>query len=341
MPRIIDVQCHIFPRSFIKELSLHDQLRIGSPDANNRRVIFDSRTGDELTFFVEDSPYVDPEKRLKDMEDYGVDVQILSLPPPGVDRLTDPSETLKLSRLINDELASIVEKNDGRFEALATIPMNDSATAADEIRRSVQELGMKGVIVSSNTNGKFYDTNDYDEVYRMLERYDVPMLVHPTESISAKQVGQDYKLALIFGWPFDTTISVSRLVFSGTLRRFPKLKVIAAHGGGGLIPFFKGRINMLARVAAGGGREIAEPNPVEAFRKIYYDAAIFDAQALELLVKFAGPEHVVFASDYPFGQNLGRMCYESSIDEMEALDVDSTVKQKILSGNMSKIMKLS
>ncbi|MDG6998517.1 MAG: amidohydrolase family protein, partial [Nitrososphaerota archaeon] len=108
----------------------------------------------------------------------------------------------------------------------------------------------------------------------------------------------------------------------------PDLKIIAAHGGG-MIPFFAGRNEMLARLAAGGGRKILAEKPVEGFKKLYYDAAFFNTDALELLSKFAGTEHIVYASDYPFGQNLGKNCYEQSIAMIERVVSNGQPKIKV------------
>ena len=166
------------------------------------------------------------------------------------------------------------------------------------------------------------------------------MFIHPTEPVTGKQIGQDYKLILIFGSPFDTTLCVSRLIFSGLLERYPDLKIIAAHGGG-MVPFFAGRIDMLAKVAAGGGRRIRVEKPAEAFKKLYYDAAFFSADSLELLAKFSGPEQIVYASDYPFGQDLGKNCYKQSIAMMEKAQLDSESKDKIYGQNVMSLLHIA
>ncbi|MDG6998518.1 MAG: amidohydrolase family protein [Nitrososphaerota archaeon] len=205
----IDVQCHIFPRSFIDEISSPEsQLRVLEPDAAGRRVIIDSRTNDEVTFFVDNSCYVDTVAHIRDMEQFKIDKQILSLPTPSVDKVSDAKDALRLSMLINNEIADMVRKNPDKFLGFATIPMNDPSLAAKEIRRTVTELGFKGVVISSNTQGRFYDGEEYEVVFETLERLKVPVFMHPTEPVAGKQIGQDYKLTLIFGWPFDTTLSI-------------------------------------------------------------------------------------------------------------------------------------
>ena len=337
----IDVQCHIFPKSFIGELSSpNSQLKVMSSDATGRRVIVDSKTNDEVTFYIDNSCYVDAEAHIRDMDYFKIDKQILSLPTPSVDKVNDPNDALHLSKLINDEIASIVRKYPERFLGFATIPMNDPALATKEIERAVVKLGFKGIVVSSNTQGKFYDAEDYDIVFETLQRLKVPMFIHPTEPVAGKQIGQDYKLTLIFGWPFDTTLCVSRLVFSGLFERYPDLKIIAAHGGG-MIPFFAGRIDMLARVAAGGGKRIQVQKPAEAFKKLYYDAAFFNADSLELLARFAGSDRIVYASDYPFGGDLGKNCYAQSIAMMERAQLDRETKDKIYGKNIASLLNIS
>ncbi|MDG6999211.1 MAG: amidohydrolase [Nitrososphaerota archaeon] len=337
---IVDVQCHIFPKSFIAELSSpKSQLRVMPPDATGRRVIIDSRTNDEVTFFVDNSCYVDTDAHVRDMQHFKIDKQVLSLPTPSVDKISDPDVAFRISMLINNEISGMVRKYPDKFLGFATIPMNDPTLATREIRRVVTDLGFKGVVISSNTQGKFYDGEEYDSVFETLERLRVPVFVHPTEPVTGKQIGQDYKLTLIFGWPFDTTLSVSRLVFSGLLEKYPDLKIIAAHGGG-MIPFFAGRIEMLARVAAGGGKMISVERPADAFKKLYYDAAFFNSDSLELLAKFAGPEHILYASDYPFGQNLGKNCYEQSIAMMENARLDSVAKDKIYGTNILSLLNV-
>jgi aminocarboxymuconate-semialdehyde decarboxylase len=337
----IDVQCHIFPRSFIRELERSDNaLIVNPPGANGRRVIVDPRNGDEVTFFVENSAYVDPEMHLKDMTQFGIDRQILSLPPPSVDKFPDPKEALRLSGLVNDEIASIVQKYPNKFLGFATIPMNDPALAISEINRSITKLGLKGIIISSNTRGKFYDDEIYADLFSAVEKLNVPIFIHPTEPITGKLIGQDYKLSLIFGWPFDTTLCGARLVFSGVLRRHPNLKIILAHGGG-MIPFFAGRIDMLAKIAAGGGKRIELEDPAREFKKLYFDAALFDSDSLDLLAKFCGADHIVYASDYPFGQNLGKNCYESSLSMMTESKLNWDSKNRIFGGNISDMLGIS
>lgn len=334
----VDFQCHIFPRGFVRSVaSSKGQLRVVGPDEMGRHVIVDSMTNTVLTYYREGTSFVDLGKHLADMDAFGIDMQVLSVNPPGVDRIVDPKEALRLSRIINDGLSKLVESHPRRFVALATIPMNDPEVAVDEIKRAVCDLGFPGIIVASNTCGRFYDAASYDKVYDALQRYDVPVFIHPGEAVVQQSMQLDYNLPLVFGWPFDTTISVSRIAFSGVLGRFPRLKVVAAHGGG-MIPFYSGRLDMLLHDMRGSGRPPVKDS-TEMLRRVYYEAAVFNSKSIELLVSFAGEDRVVYGSDYPFGRNEGRACYEASLNAMNRLDVDGEVKEKIFSMNALKLLK--
>jgi aminocarboxymuconate-semialdehyde decarboxylase len=336
----VDFQCHIFPRGFVKHLtSSSGQLRVEGPDQLGRHVILDSKTGTTLTYYRENTPFLDPERHLADMKTYGIDLQVLSVNPPGVDRVEDKDEALRLSKVINDDLSGLVKAHADKFVALATIPMNDPEVATDEIRRAVGEMGFAGINIPSNTRGGFYDDPAFDKVYGLLERYDVPVFMHPSEPIVQGSMGLDYNLPLVFGWPFDTTISLSRIVFSGVLTRFPKLKLVAAHGGG-MIPFYGGRLEMLLHDMRGKGK-LPVKESVRDLKRVYYEAAVFSPGAVQLLLSFAGEDNVVYGTDYPFGKDEGRFCYEASLKTMDALKADPKVKSKVLGDNALGLLKLA
>jgi aminocarboxymuconate-semialdehyde decarboxylase len=300
-------------------------------------MIVDSRTGHVLTYFIEGTAFVDMEQHTKDMERFGVDVQVLSVNPPGADRVVDPEEALRLSAIINDELARVVAEGGGRFSALATVPMNNQDVALQEARRALDQLGLRGVNISSNTLGRYYDTG-YERFFAFLEKRGAPVFIHPTESVAQEVIGQDYNLPLVFGWPFDTTISVSRLVFSGLMKRLPKLKVVAAHGGG-MIPFYAGRLEMLLHDTRGSGRR-PDRDSVEMLRLVNYEAALFDENSISLLIRFAGEDRVVYGTDYPFGGSSAGDCYRVSGRVMRRLAVSDRVRQKVLWRNASRLLNL-
>ncbi|MEM0074970.1 MAG: amidohydrolase family protein [Conexivisphaerales archaeon] len=334
----IDIQSHIFPREFINHMMHNEgQLRVSGPDAYGRMAIMDSSTKTMLTYFVPDSPFVDPEKHIEDMKRYDIDMQVLSVNPPGVDRIEDPYEAYSLCKVINDALSDLVQKYNGYFAALATIPFNSPELAVQEMKRASEELGLHGFVMPSNTLGHFYDSADYDIILQEAEAKGMPFFIHPSQPVVWKELGEDYNIPLVYGWPFDTTLCLAHLIFSGKLRKFPNLNIIAAHGGG-MVPFFVGRVDMLLKDMRGSGKPPASGSEHD-IRKVYYDSAVFNTESIRLLIRNIGRDKVIYGTDYPFGPERGRMCYERSISTIRALE-DKELEDLIFCKNLMNIMKL-
>lgn len=331
---ILDIESHIFPDKFVHELiNSKEQLRVVGPDDLGRMGIIDSFTGLMLTYFRPGTPFTDLELRLNDMRRYAIDTQVLSINPPGIDRILNREESYRLCRVINDSLAEIVSSHPSSFMGLASIPFNDPELAVDEIKRSIKDLGLRGLVIPSNTLSKFYDSNEFDIIFSTAEALGVPLFMHPTQPVAWKDIGPDYNLSLIYGWPFDTTLSLARLAFSGALKRFPNLNIIAAHGGG-MIPFFIKRAEMLINDTRGTGKL---PNETAInIKNLYFDTAIFYTPSIELLLKFAGDDHIIFGTDYPFGSDN----YQVGVNTIHELK-NKLVEEKIFSKNLESLLKTS
>ena len=162
-------------------------------------------------------PHIDLEKRLEAMDRYDVDMQVLTLTTPGVER-EEPERGIRLARVVNDAFSEIVEKYPERFTALATLPMQEPRAAVEELERAVGELGLRGVTIFSNVNGKPLDSKEFWPVYEKASKMGVPLFIHPTTPIDEGAMG-DYRLVPILGFPLDTSLALLRLVFSGVLKR--------------------------------------------------------------------------------------------------------------------------
>ncbi|MGC8614865.1 MAG: amidohydrolase family protein [Thermoprotei archaeon] len=341
--RKIDLHSHFFParaRELLKEGV--GRIRIANPDNMGRVFLYDSYTGHALTYFSEGSPHVDLEQRIRSMDHYGIELQVVSVSPPNVDVIPDADSASKLARVINDGLAEAAQKYKGRFMALATLPMTNAGAAIDEAKRASKDLGMRGALLSSNVNKLFYDQMaEIEAVFRTLQELGMFAFIHPTEPVTWAQVGEDYNLNLIYAWPFDTTVSAARIAFSGLLQRLPNLRIVLAHGGG-MIPFYEGRLKMLAQDLRGRGKErtFAVKDPVGELKKYYYDAAVFSPASVRLLVDFAGSDRVIFGSDYPFGPEGGNACYGQGLTAIE-VSLESREKDKVLSQNAAQLLGLA
>ena len=259
--------------------------------------------------------YVDVEARLLDLDKYGIDKEITA-----VSQDVDPNKfpslrselRIELCRLLNDEMARIMKESRGRIYSLGTLPFDSLQDGGiEEMRRAIRDLGLKGFMVLSNLNGEPIDK--YEQFWAEAEKLNVPVYIHPVDPVtnSSRRYEDDYDLMHVFGWPFETTLILSRLVFSGMTQKYPNLKILAHHLGG-MIPFFAGRINesyskTMGLVKGEQKIEIANSRPaVDFFKFFYYDTAIGgNSAAIRCGCDIFGVERIVFGTDYPFGQRPG------------------------------------
>ncbi|MFP3220147.1 MAG: amidohydrolase family protein [Candidatus Marsarchaeota archaeon] len=334
-----DAHTHYFPleaRELLKKGVGH--VRLAPPDEFGRTFLYDSETGHLLTYFSEASAHVDLEARLKEMDSWGVALQVLSVSPPNVDLLSG-DEAVALARAINDGLARAASRAPDRLEAFATLPITDPSEAEEEAKRVSGDLGIKGILLSSNAAKAFYDQDQrYWRLFRVLRDLNMVVMIHPTEPVTWRQVGEDYNLNLLYAWPFDTTISAARLVFSGLVGGLPGLKVVLSHGGG-MIPYYAGRLLMLGNDFRGnkGEKRFDPRQALKDLKGLYYDAAVFSAASVRLLIDFAGADHVLFGTDYPFGPGRGSACYAEAIEAVERATT-SEERERIYRKNLQALI---
>ena len=218
------------------------------------------------------------ERRLADMDAAGIDVQVLSTPAIGVEEL-DPAEALKMATEVNDVLAKAVADHPDRFAGFAVLPTLDAAAAANELERTVKELGFKGALINGHTRGRFLDDQAFWPIFERAEALDVPIYLHPTPP--PPQVREAYYsglpgmvgnvLALAgWGWHCETGLHALRLVLGGVFDRFPRLQVIIGHMGEN-IPF---------SLARGGSGPNAVCQPAAGHRRLLPGELLYHDQRL-------------------------------------------------------------
>ncbi len=192
-------------------------------------------------------PLFDMEARFRVMDAFAPIAQVLTVGPvPPLEHFADPKRAVELARLANDEMAELVAKYPDRFvAAIALLPMNDVEAALDEADRAVEELGFKGIYVHSNINGKPLDAPEFLPFFEKMAAYDLPIYIHPWRGNDFPEYPVEdeskYAIASTFGWPYETTAAMTRIVFSGLFERFPNLKIVTHHGGG-MVSFYEQRI---------------------------------------------------------------------------------------------------
>jgi aminocarboxymuconate-semialdehyde decarboxylase len=323
---IIDFHNHYYPDAYLHELERGDTNARLEHDAEGRMLVH--YPGD---YNVVARGHRDLGERIGAMDEAGVDVHAFSLTTPGV-HIESPGRGIELARLVNDEFAAAVQRYPGRFAALAALPLQDPAAAVAELERAVG-LGHRGVLLFSNINGRTLDEHEYFPLFEKIAELDVPAFIHPTNPSPLGQLA-DYRLTALMGFQFDTTAAVTRLIFAGVLERLPNLKLVVGHLGG-TIPFLAERVERGYEVYPECREHISRP-PSEYFRRIYIDTVNFDAGALRLGLDFAGPDRIVFGSDYP--HQVGYI--DRALNAVRSMPVNDTERAQILGGNAASLLKL-
>lgn len=280
----------------------------------------------------------DPKVRLHLMEKYGIDVQALSQTAPVLMGF-GPEDAAEICRLSNDDNYALCKAYPDRFVNICIISLLDMGSAMKELDRSIKELDCRGVTVSSNQDGEGLDSPEYFQFYEKLVEHDLPLLIHPThwESYPLVDMDKGWRMMHVFGWPFDTTQAVWRLIFGGVIDRYPSLKIVTHHMGA-MLPYFVRRIESTFNIHL---RDKLPRHISQYWSNIYGDTAIDGAAAAYPCgYAFFGPDRLMYGSDYPFGVEAGEAYIRENLAGVKAMDLPSQDMEKILGGNAKKLLKI-
>jgi aminocarboxymuconate-semialdehyde decarboxylase len=297
--RTIDVHAHILTEEMMR------RMRSEAPDIGPTLSEVDEEGGVLTVGSIVQRPFPrgawDLEKRLRDMDEAEVDVQVLSVCPQTFLYDRDPALTATLSSIQNEEIAKVVSQHPDRFLGIATLPMQDPERAVAELRRSMKELGLRGAQIGSHVEGRNLDDPALEPLWAAAAELGAFILVHPQKTAANDRL-KSYYLKNLIGNPLDTTIAAASLVFGGVLERYPDLKFCFAHGGG-FMPYQTGRMNHGYDVRPEGKVNLKEA-PEASIRRLYFDCILHFEPALRYLVETFGADHVLLGSDYPFDMGL-------------------------------------
>jgi aminocarboxymuconate-semialdehyde decarboxylase len=331
---IVDMHAHLYPERYMDELARSGgRYGVGIERATDGRR-FLRFEGIRYWWYVE--PFYDVSQRLAMMDAAGVDRQVLSMGPPMV-FWADPLLGARLSRLLNEEVSRVVERHPERFVAFAAVPLQDTTLALAELEHAVGRLGHRGVGIGSNVHGKPLDHPDLTPFWAAVQDLDVPVFIHPINPCGQPAI-HDYRLDLIVGFPFDTTLAAARLIYGGVLERFPRLQLIFAHLGGAL-PFLRERLEIgyQTRNAFPDNPMALTQPPSTYLQCCYFDAVSFDAPALMCACACVGADHIVLGSDAPFA--VGSL--ERSVATIRGYGFASPAERLLmLGGNAARLLKL-
>jgi predicted TIM-barrel fold metal-dependent hydrolase len=277
--------------------------------------------------------FIEIDKRLKAMDAQAVDMEVLSINPNWYNRDRDLAG--QVVKLQNEKLAELCASKPDRFAAFASLTLQAPDLAVQELETAVKKQGLKGAAIGGNVNGEAFADPKFHPVWAKAEELGVPLFIHPQGIRELnKQLAGNGWLTNAVAYPVETTIALSHMIFEGTFDRFPRLKVIAAHGGG-FLPSYADRSDHACLVNPGG----CNPNvklakqPTEYLKQIYFDSLVFTPEALRHLVAQVGIGQIVLGSDYPFPwqlQPVDHIFASASLGDDDRADILGRTAAKLL-----------
>jgi aminocarboxymuconate-semialdehyde decarboxylase len=330
MAPLIDIYTHIYPDRFFAAMTKV------SPQLENlsKRL----RTVTKL---------FDLDARFAEMDEYGDYRQVISLPNPPIEDIARGETGLTLARIANDAMAELCARHPDRFPAFAAaVSLTDVDGSLAEADRAIKDLGARGIQVFTNIGGRPLDDPAYRPVFAALAAHELPIWLHPVRTAAMPDYPAEaksrFEMWWCFGWPYDTSVAMARLVFCGIFDRHPGLKIITHHCGG-MIPFYDGRVGPgLAVLGARTSDEdysailpsLQRPH-LDYFHDFYADTAMFGGiHGIKCGLEFFGPDRVVFATDAPLGP------IRPTIAAIERLELAEADRRKLFAGNAARLLKM-
>jgi len=281
-------------------------------------------------FFGVTPAMTDVAKRIEDMDRVGIDVEVVSLSTPNV-FFTDAKHQPDVARMINDTYASLISLHPTRFKGFASIPLDAPDEALKELHRAIDELQLNGVVLLSNIGGKPLTSPEYRPFFEEANRMGLCIFLHPMIPLNSEPF-REYVLGPIVGFPFDTTLAVARMCYSGMFEEFTNIRWIIGHLGGA-VPYLMERMDNGFRDFA-ECREKIDKLPSVYLKQLYYDTVSFSPYTLKMVRDMVGADHMVMGSDYP--HLLGSI--DRAVSSIEGLQVTEQEKEQIFSANALSIL---
>ena len=294
-------------------------------------------------------PLYDLDRRFSIMDRYEGLVQVIAPAWPAVEAIAVGKKACDLARLANDEMAALVAKYPDRFPAaVGCLPMSDIDAALRELDRAIDELHFRGILMYTPINDKPLDSPEFMPFFEKMAAYNLPILIHPmrnsdyadykTETVSK------YRIYMLFGWVYETTVAMTRLVFSGVFDRWPHLKIVTHHCGA-MVPYLKERIRSFFDVGEMRRKDEVprmRKAPIDYYKMFYNDTAIYgNPEGLECARAFSGVDRLLFAADFPLGDmEFGNRNYRQTINAIDEMNLSDEERKKIYEENARQLMRL-
>lgn len=319
----IDIHAHVVDRKFVNDLLTDvglDATRTPSGQTLLRK--------DGHTFCWYREAMFDTDARLRDMDRQGVDMRILSLSTPNVYEWHGARQ-VEAARNINDVTAAMVRGHPDRFGGLGSLPLEDIDASLAEIDRITGELGMHGVAIGSNVNGRPMNHPDFEPIWARINELRLPVFEHPMFPTHTADM-EEFELPLRVGFVFETTTAASRMIYAGIFERYPDFPYVLAHTGGALLTILE-RLDNGYRLFPDCRKHITRM-PSEYAKRLYYDSCCFFGPALMMAHGIVGADHILWGSDDPY---IG-----ADTAHVDDLPIPAADKANILGGNAARLLRI-
>ena len=329
---IIDLHAHALSERFITGL-IKNPIAGLSAEKTNEGLYAIRRPGDDRKSTI-DPHLIDLPLRLDSLRKRGVVKQFFG-PPPFLVSWPGGAPSVELTRVLHRMLHEVAAESEGLMEAIGVAALGEPEQAAAELQRAVDEYGIRGLIIPSTAGGRALDEPQFEPFFALCEKLGIVLFMHPTTAMPSDRFHM-YGLHVLVGFPFETTLAVTRMIFNGVLERHPNLKLVLAHGGGNLV-FLRGRLDS-AYDATGWEadpyfKQHITMRPSAYLDRLYYDTCALNERSNRFVIETMGADRVVFGSDYPFdiGDPEGKRSVPV-VDSLPPLD-----REKIYSGNAIRL----
>ena len=322
-PLVVDIHTHILPKnipSFAKQFGYGGFIKLDHNCKGCARML-----KDDVFFREVQENCWDPEVRLNESKQFGVDIQVLSTVPVMFSYWAKSEDALVVSKFLNDHLAEIVERYPKKFEGLGTLPMQDPDLAILELQRC-KKIGLKGVQIGSHVNEWNLDAPELFPIFQECERLNMAVFIHPWDMMGANTMSK-YWLPWLVGMPAESSRAICSMIFGGVFERLPLLRVAVAHGGGSFTSTI-GRIEHGFNVRPDLCAIDNQFSPSSYLGKFWIDSLVHDQNMLNHIINMVGDDKVLMGSDYPFP--LGELTPGELIKSM---DWSPNKKEKVLGSN--------
>jgi aminocarboxymuconate-semialdehyde decarboxylase len=296
---IIDFHAHALSERFISDLKRKPVAGLKA-ELNNDGYFSIRRAGDDRKSTL-DPHLFDMVHRLESLKRRGVELQLFG-PPPFLVSWTNGAPDHELVRTLHKMEQDVAAESEKLMEPIAVLALGEPENAAVELQRAVDDYGFRALIMPTSAGGRPLDDPPFEPVFSLIERLGLVVFMHPTTAVPSDRFGM-FGIHVLVGFPFESTLAVTRLIFNGVLERHPELKLVIAHGGGDLV-FLRGRLDSAYNATGWEAdpyfRQHIAQRPSAYLDRLYYDTCALSEDSNRFVIETMGVDRVVFGSDYPF-----------------------------------------